>query len=222
MSVLKFRRAFASPESLAFAHTLGPTSLHLLRLAARRAGGLPVAQRNRTTAGAQAWIPPPLARTDSDVDLDFNGQGELGTVAALKGEGDNGVGGCSFFNIEVTPPLLSPVCHQASCLQRDACLYVLPAAYAMPDFNTPNPSASMSEPPSYLSPLDLACPDPDPIFVKTPPLVSPVLVSPVTAPASVFNKTALPLAPAPATCAADRTSLLLASQLAPAQLQPAL
>ena len=80
----------------------------------------------------------------------------------------------------------------------------------------------MCEPPSDLALSALARPDPDPVFLKTPPLVSPVLVSPVAVPASVFNKTARPLAPAPATRAAARTSGLLASQLATEQLQPAL
>ena len=78
----------------------------------------------------------------------------------------------------------------------------------------------MSEPPSDLSLSSPARPDIDPVFVKTSPLVSPVLVSPVTVPASVFNKTARPLSPAPATSAAARTLCRPAPQLAPAQLQP--
>ena len=80
----------------------------------------------------------------------------------------------------------------------------------------------MSEPPSVLAPSALALPDPDSVFFKTFPLVSPVLVSPVTAPTSVSNKTALLLALSPAMCAAARTSDLSDFQLAPAQLQPAL
>ena len=80
-------------------------------------------------------------------------------------------------------------------------MYVLPAASATPEFNSPTPLTSMSELPSYLAQSALARPDLDPVFVKTSPLVYPVPVSPVTAPASVFNKTASPLAPAPVTCA---------------------
>ena len=50
-------------------------------------------------------IPPPFAINDSDVDLDFSGQGKLETVAATTGEGEDGVGGCTFHSlIEVTPP----------------------------------------------------------------------------------------------------------------------
>ena len=101
-------------------------------------------------------------------------------------------------------------------------MYVLPAASATPEFNSPTPLTSMSELPSYLAQSALARPDLDPVFVKTFPLVYPVPVSPVTAPASVFNKTALPLAPAPTTRAAARTSVLLASQFSTKQLQPAL
>ena len=141
-------------------------------------------------------------------------------MVALKVEGE---GGCTFNSlIEVTPPMFNPMCQQASCLRREDFPYVLPAAPTVPVFNTPTPSASMSAPPSILAPSALARPDPDPVFVKTSPLVSPVLVSPVTIPASFFNKTARPLAPAPVTSAADRTSCLSASQLASAQLQPAL
>ena len=43
-----------------------------------------------------ALIPPPFVINDSDVDLDFSGQGKLETVAALKGKGDDGVGRCIF------------------------------------------------------------------------------------------------------------------------------
>ena len=134
------------------------------------------------------------------------------------------MGGCTFnYLIEVTPlPLFSPVCQQASCLRREACLYVLPAASDMPDFNTPTPSASMSEPPIDLALSDLACPDIDPVFVKTYPLVSSVLVIPVTVPSSVFDEIARPLVPAPTTIAATRTSCLPSPQLSPAQIQPAL
>ena len=168
-------------------------------------------------------IPPPFAINNSDVDIDFIGQGKLETVAALEGEGDNGMGGSTFnYLIEVTPLLFSPVRQHTSCLRQEACLYVLPAAPAMPYFNTPTPLAYMSEPPSVMAPSDLARPDFDPVFVKTFPLVSPVLVSPVTVPDSFFNKTARPLAPAPSTRAAARTSCLPSRQLAPAQLQPAL
>ena len=79
-------------------------------------------------------IPPPFAINDSDVDLDFSGQGKLETVAATTVEGDYGVGGCTFNSlIKVTPPLFSPVFQKASCLQRDACPYVLPAASATPE-----------------------------------------------------------------------------------------
>ena len=99
---------------------------------------------------------------------------------------------------------------------------MLPAAPAIPDFNTSTPSASMCEPPSDLALSALARPDPDPVFVKTSPIVSPVLISHVTVPASVFKKTARPLAPDPATSTAARTSCLLYPQLAPEQLQLAL
>ena len=102
-------------------------------------------------------------------------------VTALNGEGDDSLGGCTFNSlIEVTPPLFSPVCQQASCLRQEASPHVIPAAPTMSVFNNPNPLASMSEPPSVLSPSALARPDPDPVFVKTSPLVSPVLVSTVT------------------------------------------
>ena len=80
----------------------------------------------------------------------------------------------------------------------------------------------MYEPPSVLALSALARLDPGPVFVKTSPLVSPVLVSPVTVPASVFNKTARPLTPDPATSAFARTSCLPSPQLATEQLQPAL
>ena len=80
----------------------------------------------------------------------------------------------------------------------------------------------MSEPPSVLAPSVLARPDREPVFVQTSPLVSPVLVRPVTVPASVFNETARPLAPAPATSTAAHASSLLDPQLVPAQLQPGL
>ena len=73
-------------------------------------------------------------------------------VAATTGEGENDVVGFTLNSlIEVTPPLFSPVFQQASCLRREACLYVLPAAPAMPYFNTPTLSASMSEPPNVLA-----------------------------------------------------------------------
>ena len=99
-----------------------------------------------------ALVPPPFAVNNSNVDLDLSGQGKLDTVAAQKGEGDDGVGGCNFHSlIEVAPPLFSPMCQQASCLRQESCLYVLPAAPAIPDFNTPTPLASMSEPPSDLA-----------------------------------------------------------------------
>ena len=50
-------------------------------------------------------IPPPFAINNSDVDLDFSGQGKLETVETLKVEGYDDVGGCNFnFLIEVTPP----------------------------------------------------------------------------------------------------------------------
>ena len=49
-----------------------------------------------------------------------------------------------------------------------------------------------------------------------------VLLSPFTAPASVYNETARLLAPAPAICTSARTSGLSVTQLASAQLQPAL
>ena len=66
-----------------------------------------------------ASIPPPFAVNDSDVDIDFRCQGKLETVAALKGEGDDGVGGCTFnYLIEVTPPLFIHVYQQAFFLQR--------------------------------------------------------------------------------------------------------
>ena len=69
-------------------------------------------------------MPPPFAVKDSDVDLDFSGQGKLETVAALKGEGDDSLGGCNFNSlIELTPSLFSPVCQQASCIRREACPY---------------------------------------------------------------------------------------------------
>ena len=62
-------------------------------------------------------IPPPFAINNSDVGLDFSGKGKLETVAELKGEGDDGVGGCTFNSLsEVTPPLFSPMFQQASCL----------------------------------------------------------------------------------------------------------
>ena len=41
-------------------------------------------------------IPPSFAVTKSDLDLDFSGKGKLGKVAALKGRGDDGVGGGNF------------------------------------------------------------------------------------------------------------------------------
>ena len=85
---------------------------------------------------------------------------------------------------------------------------MLSAAPTTPVFNPSTPSASMSEPPSVLAPSALSHPDPDPFFVKTPPLVSPVLVSPVTVPASVFNETARHLASSPATNAAAHHQLL--------------
>ena len=138
-------------------------------------------------------------------------------MTAQKGEGDDVVGGCTFNSlIEVPPPLFSFAFQQASCLRQEACPYLLPTASATREFNSPTPSASMSEPPSDLVPSALSRPYPEPVFVNTFPLVSPVLVSPVTAPASVFNKRARPLAPAPATFAAARTSYLSAFQSAPA------
>ena len=73
-----------------------------------------------------------------------------------------------------------------------------------------------------MAPSALACPGPDPVFVKTYPLVSSEPTSPVTAPAAVFNETSRPLATAPVICAATRTSGLSASKIAPTQLQPAL
>ena len=52
-------------------------------------------------------IPPPFSFNDSYVDLDFSGKGKLETVAALEGEGNDGVGGCTFNSlIEVTPHCL--------------------------------------------------------------------------------------------------------------------
>ena len=156
------------------------------------------------------------------MDFDFSGQGKLETVAALEGEGDDGVGGFTFNSlIEFAPPLFSNVFQQASCLQREACPYVPSAASATPELHSPAFPASMSEPPIVLALSDLARPDPDAVFVKTFPLVSPVLVSPVTAPASVFNKTSRLLARAPAIRAAARTSGLSSPHLASAQLQPA-
>ena len=57
-----------------------------------------------------ALIPPPFAVKYSDVDLDFSGQGKLETVAALTGEGDNGVGRCTFnYFIESTPQMFRPM-----------------------------------------------------------------------------------------------------------------
>ena len=74
------------------------------------------------------------------MDLDFSGKVKLEAVTVLEGEGYDGVGRCTFHSlIEVTPPLFSPVFQQASCLRQEACLYVLPAASATPDFNTPTP-----------------------------------------------------------------------------------
>ena len=147
-----------------------------------------------------ASIPPTFAINNLDVDIDFRGQGEIETVAATTGEGDDGVSGCTFkYLIEVTPQLFSPVFQQASCLRREARPYVLPVASATPDFNCTTPLASMSEPPIDLALSALDRPDPDPCFVKTPSSVSPVLASLVTAPASFFNKLSNSHAPAPAT-----------------------
>ena len=170
-----------------------------------------------------ALIPPPFAINDSDVYLDFSGQGKLEKVAEKKGEGGNGMGGCTLNSlIEVTPPPFSPVFTQASCLQREACPCVPSAASATPDFHSPPSPASTYEPTSFLAPSSLARPGPDPVFVKTLPLVYSELASPVTATASVSNETSRLLAPAPAIRAATRTSGLSASQLALTHLQPAL
>ena len=131
-------------------------------------------------------IPPPFAINNSDTDLDFSGKDKLETVPALKEEGEDGVGRCNFNSlIEVTPPMFSPVFQQASCCRREACPYVPPAASDTPEIHSPPYPASMSEPPSALALSALARPPPDPVFVNTPPLVYSVLVSPVTAPASV-------------------------------------
>ena len=63
----KFRRALASPESLAFAHALRPTSLHLLRLAARCAGGAaPPHHRRRTGLVDNPTINSSIVRYDSN------------------------------------------------------------------------------------------------------------------------------------------------------------
>ena len=88
--------------------------------------------------------------------------------------------------------------------------------------NYPPTPASIFEPPSVLALSALTCSDPDPVFFKTFPLVSSVLVSPVTAPASISNETARLLAPSPALRAAAHTSCLSASQISLAQLHTAL
>ena len=170
-----------------------------------------------------ASIPPHFAIKNSDVDLDFSGKGKLETVVTLEGEGDDGVGGCTFNSlIEVTPPLFSLVFPQASCLRREALPYVPSVLSATPEIHSSPSTASTSVQPSVLAPSALARSDPDPAFFKPLLLNSSYIASPVTNPASVFIETSRHLATASAICTAAQTSGLLAPQFASAQLQPTL